>query len=77
MLLLVLAPTTQSAKEVLTVLAKWVIVLREQCVVFDNMQLGLLRLDSLFRMGLEDAFQFSSHVRDCVRHELPSRQYQK
>ncbi|KAI5460944.1 hypothetical protein BGZ63DRAFT_357995 [Mariannaea sp. PMI_226] len=77
MLLLLLAPTAASAKEVLAVLARWVIILREQSIVFNNMQLGLLRLDAIFRLGLAKAFRFSTHVADSVHRELPTPSYQR
>ncbi|KAL6354399.1 hypothetical protein LRP88_11730 [Fusarium phalaenopsidis] len=77
LLLLVVAPTAVSAKEVLAVLARWVIIMREQSVMFHNMHLGLLRLDAVFRLGLEKAFSLPAHVRESIQHQLPAPSYQK
>jgi hypothetical protein len=73
--LLVQAPTADLARDVMSVLARWVIMLREQCILFDHMQLGLLRLDAVFRMGMEKAFYFPPHVKATVQAELPIRRY--
>lgn len=77
LLLLVVAPTAVLAKEVLAVLARWVIIMREQSVMFHNMHLGLLRLDAVFRLGLEKAFSLPAHVRESIQHQLPAPSYQK
>ncbi|CAG9978676.1 unnamed protein product [Clonostachys byssicola] len=75
MLLLVLAPTAASAKQVLAALSRWVITLREQSVMFETMQLGLLRLDAMFRLGLEKALHLTSHVKESVQKEKPAPSY--
>ncbi|XXH04751.1 hypothetical protein Hte_011173 [Hypoxylon texense] len=75
LLLLVQAPTADLAKEVLTLLARWVIVLREQCILFDQMQPALVRLDIIFDKGMENVFHFSPHVKEAVEAELPMRLY--
>lgn len=75
LLLLVQAPTADLAKEVLTLLARWVIVLREQCILFDQMQPALVRLDIIFDKGMENVFHFSPHVKEAVAAELPMRLY--
>ncbi|CAI6095050.1 unnamed protein product [Clonostachys chloroleuca] len=75
MLLLVLAPTAVSAKQVLAALSRWVITLREQSVMFETMQLGLLRLDAMFRLGLEKALRLTTHVKESVRKEKPTPSY--
>ncbi|CAH0054927.1 unnamed protein product [Clonostachys solani] len=75
MLLLVLAPTAASAKQVLAALSRWVITLREQSVMFETMQLGLLRLDAMFRLGLEKALRLTSHVKESVQKEKPTPSY--
>lgn len=77
LLLLVLAPNAAWAKEILAVLARWVIIMREQSITFSNMHLGLLRLDAVFRLGLEKAFSFPPHVKDSIQRELPAPSYQK
>lgn len=74
-LLLVLAPSPSASKEALSLLAKWVITLRQQHASFDNMRLGLLRLDSLFRLGLEKAFYLPSYVTEAMHNELPTPTY--
>lgn len=73
--LLVQAPTMDLAKEVLALLARWVVMLREQCILFEHMQLGLVRLDAVFRLGMEKALRFPPHVREAVKTELPKRSY--
>ncbi|KAI1761490.1 hypothetical protein GGR53DRAFT_23918 [Hypoxylon sp. FL1150] len=75
LLLLVQAPTADLAKEVLTLLARWVIVLREQCILFDQMEPALVRLDIIFDKGMENVFHFSPHVKEAVEAELPMRLY--
>lgn len=48
LLLLVQVPTGSLARETLSILVRWVIILREQGVLFSDMRLGLLRLDESF-----------------------------
>ncbi|KAJ9132077.1 Transcription factor [Pleurostoma richardsiae] len=77
MLLLVLAPSAEMTRDVLSILAKWVIMLREQCITFSLMRLGLLRLDSIFQMGLEHAFRFRPYAKQMIQQELPTPNYKK
>lgn len=77
MLMVIQAPNASLAKEALATLARWVITLREQCLLFEDMRLGLMRLDSIFRLGMEKAFQFPGHVRESLQNELPTPSYQK
>ncbi|ETS82668.1 hypothetical protein PFICI_04544 [Pestalotiopsis fici W106-1] len=73
--LLVRAPTAEIAKDVLALLARWVILLREQCILFDQTRLALTRLDTVFHMGMENVFHFSPHVKKAVEDEFPMRLY--
>ncbi|KAI0150166.1 hypothetical protein GGR57DRAFT_199235 [Xylariaceae sp. FL1272] len=70
LLLLVQAPTAEMAKVTLAALLRWVIVLREQCILFEQMQLGLLRLDAVFQVGMEKALRFPAHVKSAFQSGL-------
>jgi hypothetical protein len=73
--LLIRAPTAEIAKDVLALLARWVILLREQCILFGQTRLALTRLDTIFHMGMENVFHFSPHVKKAVEDEFPMRLY--
>ncbi|KAK9422899.1 putative Zn(2)-C6 fungal-type domain-containing protein [Seiridium unicorne] len=76
-ILLIQAPTVDMSKEMLALLARWVVVLREQCILFGQMQLGLIHLDSIFRLGMEKALRLPPHVKAAVEAELPTRRLYK
>ncbi|KAF3009398.1 hypothetical protein E8E14_009356 [Neopestalotiopsis sp. 37M] len=73
--LLIRSPTAEIAKDVLALLARWVILLREQCILFGQTRLALTRLDTIFHMGMEHVFHFSPHVKKAVEDEFPMRLY--
>lgn len=71
LLLLACAPTLSDTKQVLVILSRWTIILREQSVLFQNMRLGLLRLDSVLKAGLEKVFTQQPHVATSMYRSLP------
>ncbi|KAH8900553.1 hypothetical protein GQ53DRAFT_592026, partial [Thozetella sp. PMI_491] len=68
LLLLVQAPNFQVAGEMVTVLIRWIMILRDQSITFTFIRLGLLRLDSLLWLGLEKSFRLPSHVKAVLQN---------
>ncbi|KAH8687035.1 fungal-specific transcription factor domain-containing protein [Ilyonectria robusta] len=69
LLLLVQAPTSKVAGELLAILARWIMILRDQSVTFTFIRLGLLRLDSVLWVGLENSFRFPAHVKQALQND--------
>ncbi len=69
-------PTASLARELVAILARWTSMMREQSVTFDQMRLGLLRLDTFLLLGLERTFRFPRLVKDALPEEFqPSSSY--
>lgn len=57
------------ARESKNILDRWVQTLREQSVTFDQMQLGLLRLDTMVWLGLDKIFECSPNVQRALQED--------
>lgn len=44
-------------------------ILRDQSVTFAFIRLGLLRLDSVLWVGLENSFRFPAHVKQALQND--------
>jgi hypothetical protein len=66
MLLLVQAPTAQHAQDSKAILDTWRRTLRIQSKSFEQMNLGLLRLDAVHWSGAEQLFVVDRHVLDVL-----------
>ncbi|RFU34824.1 hypothetical protein B7463_g1540, partial [Scytalidium lignicola] len=72
-LLLIQATSAENAQAIRRMLDLWTKTLREQGATFDQMHLGLLRLDSLFCSGFERVFRFPEFVKEVLQND--SREY--
>lgn len=74
LLLLACAPSLNDTNKVLMILSRWTIILREQSVLFHDMRLGLLRLDSVLQLGLERVFYQQPYVVTSMTRSLPGNE---
>ena len=66
-LLLIQSPTIESANESKYLLDMWTQTLRLQSAVFDQMHMGLLRLDTMIYIGLGKLFRCPLYTSNVLR----------
>lgn len=66
-LLFVQSPSVEHAKTCKTLIDKWRQILRHQSQSFEDMSLGILRLDAMYWSDMNKIFRINRHVAQVIK----------